>query len=161
MLCGMVSPREAPRPDAAPKADGPSLVAVGIDGSDTAWHALAWACGHARRAGCPVLAVYVSTSGYWDRVIPNADASVAAATAADAAAQQLRAEVEQTTAGFGVRVNFVHRHGDPARELVTAAREHGADLLVVGTSAQLLHRVAGSLPGKLARCREMPLVVVP
>ncbi len=151
----MVSPREAPRPDAAPKADGPSLVAVGIDGSDTAWRALAWACGHARRAGCPVLAVYVSTSGYWDRV------AVAFSTAGDAAAQLIRAEVEQMAAGFGMRVSFVHRHGDPARELVTAAREHGADLLVVGTSAQLLHRVAGSLPGKLARCRELPLVVVP
>jgi nucleotide-binding universal stress UspA family protein len=161
MLCGMVSPREAPRPDAASKADGPSLVVVGIDGSNTAWRALAWACGHARRAGCPVLAVYVSTSGYWDRVVPNADATGAATTAADAAARLLRAEVEQTAAGFGMRVGFVYRHGDPARELVTAAREHGADLLVVGTSAQLLHRVAGSLPGKLARCREMPLVVVP
>jgi nucleotide-binding universal stress UspA family protein len=149
----MASPREAPRPRAVPRADGPSLVVVGIDGSDAAWHALAWACGHARRAGCPVLAVYVSTSGYWNRVLPNTDAT--------AAARQLRAEIEQMATGFGMRVGFVHRHGDPARELVTAAREHGADLLVVGTSSQLLHRVAGSLPGKLARCREVPLVVVP
>jgi nucleotide-binding universal stress UspA family protein len=154
----MASPREAPRPRAVPRADGPSLVVVGIDGSDTAWHALAWACGHARRAGCPVLAVYVSTSGYRDRVGQGTDATAAATTAA---ARQLRAEINQMAAGFGMRVGFVHRHGDPARELVTTAREHGADLLVVGTSSQLLHRVAGSLPGKLARCREMPLVVVP
>jgi nucleotide-binding universal stress UspA family protein len=161
MLYLMVSPREVPRPRVAPRADGPSLVVVGIDGSDTAWHALAWACGHARRAGCPVLAVYVSTTGYWDRVVPGADATVPVATAADAAAQQLRAEIRQVASGFGMRVGFVHRHGDPARELVTAAREHGADLLVVGTSSQLVHRVAGSLPGKLARCRETPLVVVP
>lgn len=152
----MASPREAPRPRAVPRADGPSLVVVGIDGSDTAWHALAWACGHARRAGCPVLAVYVSTSGYRDRAGHGADA-----TATDAVARRLRAEINQMAAGFGMRVGFVHRHGDPARELVTTAREHGADLLVVGTSSQLLHRVTGSLPGKLARCREMPLVVVP
>src|SRR5690242_21824747 len=122
MLCGMVSPREAPRPDAARRADGPSLVVVGIDGSDTAWRALAWACGHARRAGCPVLAVYVSTSGYRDRVGQGADATVTAT------ARQLRAEINQMAAGFGMRVGFVHQHGDPARELVTTAREHGADL---------------------------------
>ena|SRR5690242_6899050 len=161
MLRPMVSPREAPRPDAATRADGPSLVVVGIDGSDSAWHALAWACGHARRARCPVLAVYVTTSGYWDRMVPVGEASVALAEAAATTAAQLRAEIDRTSASYGVPVRFEHRYGDPARELMTAARELSADLLVVGTSDQLVHRVAGALSGRLARCRQVPVVVVP
>jgi nucleotide-binding universal stress UspA family protein len=160
----MVSPRETPGPDAITRtADGPSLVVVGFDGSDTSWHALAWACGHARRARCPVLAVYVSTNRYWDRVVPVGDAAAALAEAATEAADQLRREITQMASGCGfpVNVSFVHRQGDPARELMLVAREHGADLLVVGTSAHPLHRVAGSLPGRLARCRQIPVVVVP
>src|SRR4051795_3525187 len=78
-----VDPREAPRSHSAPHTvDGPALVVVGVDGSATAWRAFAWACGHARRAGCALLCVYVSTRGFWDSLVPWGQAGMLLTTGA-------------------------------------------------------------------------------
>jgi hypothetical protein len=34
-------------------------------------------------------------------------------------------------------------------------------MLVLGASMQGVHRIAGSLPGRLVRCRRLPVVVIP
>jgi Universal stress protein family len=39
------------------------VVLVGMDGSETSWHALSWACGEARRLRGRAVAVFVSSSG--------------------------------------------------------------------------------------------------
>jgi nucleotide-binding universal stress UspA family protein len=157
-----VNPREAPRPLSGPHAvDGPALVVVGVDGSATAWRAFAWACGHARRAGCAMVCVYVTTRRSWDSFLPYCEAAVLLADSARCAADELRVELTDAAREFGVPVHFEHRFGDPAHELVRAAQEHGADLMVVGASARALHRVAGSLASRLARGRHIPVVVVP
>lgn len=154
--------REAPRPVPAPRrADGPGLVMAGIDGTASAWRAFAWACGQARRAGCPVLGVHVSSSGYWEPVMASGEVATILVETPVRVAEQLREELEQTARGFGVPARFEHRYGDAARELVAAALENGADLVVVGASAQPLHRIAGSLSNRLVRCRRVPVVVIP
>jgi nucleotide-binding universal stress UspA family protein len=156
-----VDPREAPGSRSARHAvDGPALMVVGVDGSATAWRAFAWACGHARRAGCTLLCVYVSRCGFWDALVPMSQAALLRDTGAQCAAE-IRAELTEAARAFGVPVRFEHRFGDPAQELVRVAHDRGADLVVVGASAHVLHRVAGSLPGRLARSRHVPVVVVP
>lgn len=142
-------------------ADGPSLLVVGVDGSETAWHALAWACGHARRAGCPILAVYVSALRYWNAPTPVDDSVAALADAEQATAESLRREVEQLAEAFSTTIEFQHRHGDPAQELLAAAREGAADLLAIGSSTHRLHQVAGSLAVRLTRRKQLPVVVIP
>ncbi len=151
---------ESPIPGTPRRADGPSLIVVGLDGSSTAWHAFAWACGHARRAACPVLAVYVSTLRYWEAPLAG-EATAAVLEAEQSTVRALQQEAELLAGAFDVRVSFEHRRGEAARELLTAAREHSADLLAIGSSVQPFHRVAGSLASRLVRCRQVPVVVVP
>ncbi|WP_213451719.1 universal stress protein [Rhizomonospora bruguierae] len=155
--------REAPGPVPAPRrADGPGLVMAGVDGTPGGWRAFAWACGQARRSGCPVLAVHVSGTRYWAPVVASGEAAATLLVETPVrVAEQLREETDRMARDFGVRARFQHRYGDPARELIAAARENTADLVVVGASAQPLHRIAGALPNRLARCRCVPLVVVP
>jgi nucleotide-binding universal stress UspA family protein len=157
-----VNPREAPRRLPRNRAiDGPALVVVGIDGSATAWRAFAWACGHARRERCDVLCVYVSTNRSWISLVPAGDAAALVADSAEYAAEDIRGELMRTARSFDVAARFEHRCGDPAQELIRVAQEHGADLMIIGASAQPLHKVAGSLASRLLRCRHIPVVVVP
>jgi nucleotide-binding universal stress UspA family protein len=155
------TPDRAARPAPARRVgDGPCLVVVGVDGTPSAWRAFAWACGHARRSHCPVLAIYASNTGFLDCSIPSGMAAAAAAQAALEVAANLRDEVLRWAADFGVPVRFEHHRGDPARALVGAADEYNADLVVIGASRPL-HRLAGSMAGRLARTGRLPLVVVP
>ncbi len=154
-------PDPASRPAPALQAgDGPSLVVVGVDGTASAWRAFAWACGHARRSHCPVLAIYASNTGFMDCSIPGGLAAAAAAQAALEVAADLRDEVLRCADDFGVPVRFEHHRGDPAKALACAADTHNADLVVIGASRPL-HRLAGSMAGRLARTGRLPLVVVP
>jgi nucleotide-binding universal stress UspA family protein len=155
-------PHTAPEPAPARQAgDGPSLVVVGVDGTASAWRAFAWACGHARRSHCPVLAIFASTTGYLDCAMPNAMAAGAMAQAIAEMADDLRSEVSRAGAEFGVPVRFEHRRGDPAKVLLGAADRHNADLVVIGAPMQALHRLTGSIAARLARSRKIPIVVVP
>ncbi|MFC3989325.1 universal stress protein, partial [Actinoplanes siamensis] len=53
------------------------------------------------------------------------------------------------------------RPAEPFTELTAAARETRADAVIVGRSAGILHRIAGSLAVKLVRCGKWPVTVVP
>lgn len=127
-----------------------AVVLVGIDGSETSWDALSWACGEARRLRGRAVAVFVSSS---------ADSTIAVTAlvgafpfdcgwneaAAIERAETLRREVECYAAGHGVDLIFVHTHGDTASELLRLATVHHADQIVVGRSMKARHNLAGSL----------------
>jgi nucleotide-binding universal stress UspA family protein len=155
-------PESAGRPEpVGRRGDGPALVVVGVDGSDPAWRAYSWAVGHARRAHCPVLALFVATSTFVSSVISYGDRDGHIANAFAELAEQLRTQVAAIATEVGVEVRFAWVRGEPAHALIAAARENSADLIVVGAPHHLLHRVVGSRAGRLIRNREIPIVVVP
>jgi nucleotide-binding universal stress UspA family protein len=161
MLSGVIDSREAFRRSGPEKADGPSLVIVGVDGSDSAWRAFAWALGHARRSHCPVLAIYVSGPVFMDALMPALPLDESVARARAELAEEIGDQIIRMATELRVDVRFEHHDGDPARVLLSAAEKHGADMLVLGASMQGVHRIAGSLPGRLVRCRRLPVVVIP
>jgi nucleotide-binding universal stress UspA family protein len=161
------SPYRAPVPardGAALPAAGKTAVVIGLDGSDTSWDAFWWGCGEARRMSRRAVAVFVS---------PTIDAGTGLACAAGCPcdyteidrratdrASELESEAHRHATEHGYDLVFVHARGDPAQELVRVATTLECDLIVVGRSAKALHRVAGSLGGRLLRTRRAPVVAV-
>lgn len=143
--------------------DGPGAILVGVDGSNSSLRAAAYAVGLARRQRCTLVVVYVRESVPF--LLPTADTSgTATATvveAHDAVEQQLRDALEHNAAPLGVDMRLVVRIGEPYAELINVAEEIRADAVIVGRSTKFVHRVAGSVPVKLIRCRRWPVTVVP
>jgi nucleotide-binding universal stress UspA family protein len=152
-----VDPRPSPTVGAA-------VVLVGIDGSETSWCALSWACGEARRLRGRAVAVFVSSSA--DSGLPPAAFfgvpfdcgwnDPVATGRADA----LCRELERYAADHDVDLSFVHTDGDAAAELLRLAAELHADQIVVGRSMKARHHLAGSLGCRLVGKRKAPVVVV-
>ncbi len=147
-----------------PGVDGtgrPKLV-VGIDGSTTSWDAFAWAAGEANRSNGLILAVFVTP------LIEPVEAlgSTAPLGYADAAkareqmTEELEAEVARRADALCMEVSFVRATGDATRVLTEVARSQHADLIVVGRSAKMLHRLAGSVGRRLVMSRDSPVLVV-
>ena len=80
---------------------------------------------------------------------------------AEALERWLLAELDQVTGQTEADVHVQTRQGSPARELAAAAGEFSADALVIGAPAHIWHRVAGSVPSRLARHARCPVIVVP
>lgn len=163
------APTQGTRPTPIPGAHDASgtIIVVGIDGSEPSWSALWWACGEARRLGGRVIAAYVTPT-----------TSATAATAALAAgfdagayllaskqchadrAAELKAELDDKTSGLDIEIRFIHVQGDTAEKLTQIACTTHADVIAVGRSTKLRHRLAGSLGRGLARNRRAPIVVI-
>jgi nucleotide-binding universal stress UspA family protein len=75
-------------------------------------------------------------------------------------AEELAADVGARAEALGVEVTFVRGTGDAARVLTEVARSEHADVMVVGRSAKLLHRLAGSVSRRLTLNRDAPVIVV-
>ncbi|HEY3087330.1 MAG TPA: universal stress protein [Jatrophihabitantaceae bacterium] len=139
--------------------DGPALILVAVDGSETSMRAGAYAAGMARRQGAKIVCVYVGQ-------IAGIAASVPAAVGAliqmhDSIARSLREQIAERAPETGVDVTFVERRGDPYTEIVRLADEMRVDAVVVGRSAQRGHRFMGSLAVRLVRDARWPVTVVP
>lgn len=145
------------------RAGHPGAILVGIDGSTPSMRAAAYAAGLARRQGYRLVAVYVRTGP--PAMIPMADdngaAAVTAMEAQNEVEQELRTAFEQYLPGSGLDASLVVRTGEPYTELIAAAQEARADAVIVGKSAKILHRIAGSLAVKLVHCGRWPVTVVP
>ena len=142
-----------------------AVVLVGIDGSETSWHALSWACGEARRLRGRAVAVFVSSSADCAFAAPAIIGGVPFDcgwndSMASGRADTLRRELECYAAGHDVDLTFVHTDGDAASELLRLARVLHADQIVVGRSMKFRHHLAGSLGCRLAGKRHTPIVVV-
>ena len=154
----------APRPDRHAEREVPALrlehpVLAGYDGSASSRNALAYAAGLSRRLGRPLLIVYVCSSGVYCE--PLTGQVVGVPRDADALERWLLAELDQVTGRAEIDVHVRTRRGSPARELAAAAEEFSADALVIGAPTHIWHRIAGSVPGWLARHARCPVIVVP
>lgn len=139
--------------------DGPRVVLVGVDGSDTSMRAAAYACGLARRQRCRLVVAYAAPVQPWAWAIPGA------APMLDATHQEveagLRAEIRQVAEEMRIPVSFVSRRGDAYGCLREVAAEVKADIVVVGASTQAHHAFAGSVASRLVRLGRWPITVVP
>ncbi|MFI5793055.1 universal stress protein [Streptomyces sp. NPDC051677] len=140
--------------------DGPKVIVVGVDGSDTSLRAAAYAAGLARRQHALLAVVYVQPV-----LAAGAALGVPVADTTDAIAEDLVAQIrhatEQTRGIFDVRWEFHTFRGDPYSGLVKAADQLKADAVVVGASEQAGHRIVGSVAIRLVKAGRWPVTVVP
>lgn len=141
--------------------DGPSVVVIGVDGSDSSVRAATYAVGMCRRQGSGAVLVHVrEAAGPWAVMDSTGMSSTVVVHEQDAVEREIRAALPQI-ADAGVRACLVVRSGDPYRELSAVAEELRADLVVVGSSATLGRRIAGSIAVRLVRDARVPVTVVP
>ncbi len=142
--------------------DGPTAVVVGIDGSDPSMRAAAYAVGVCRRQRSRLVAVYVrEPGGGLTSIMDGTGASTAAVVHHQDATERMLRDSVALAQDAGVRTELVVRSGDPYQVLSAVAHEVRADSLVVGSSAGLGHRIAGSLAVRLVRNARWPVTVVP
>jgi nucleotide-binding universal stress UspA family protein len=141
---------------------GRPVLVVGVDGSAPSWDAFAWAAGEARRGNGRMVAVFVTSLIEAEEALGStAPLGYAAATEArDLMAKELAGEVARRADALGVEVSFVRGVGDSVHVLTDVARSKHADLVVVGRSEKMLHRLAGSVSRRLVLNRDSPVLVV-
>lgn len=142
--------------------DGPKVIVVGVDDSESSWRAAAYAAGLGRRQGSLVALVYVqpvqtvvSTFGL------NAPMAETTSQIAEEIVAQVRDAVERMGESFPVRWEFRTFAGDPFTGLARTADELKADAVVVGASEHAGHRIVGSLAVRLVKAARWPVTVVP
>ncbi|MBT2211104.1 MULTISPECIES: universal stress protein [Actinomadura] len=139
--------------------DGPKVIVVGVDGSDTSLRAGAYAWGLARRGGGRLVIVQVSGTAALTTLTPGGAAVLR--EAADETTAYLRGELERAAASTPVPYELVTELGDPYTVLARVADETRADAVVVGASTQAGHRLIGSVAVRLVRTGRWPVTVVP
>ncbi|MGW3121822.1 universal stress protein [Streptomyces sp. NPDC001107] len=140
--------------------DGPKVIVVGVDGSESSMRAAAYAAGLARRQHALLAVVYVQP-------VMAAGAAMGAPVAetTDEIAEDLKTSIrdaaERLKGIFDIRWEFHTFRGDPYSGLVKAADELKADAVVVGASEQAGHRIVGSVAVRLVKAGRWPVTVVP
>ncbi|GAA1367251.1 universal stress protein [Streptomyces beijiangensis] len=140
--------------------DGPKVIVVGLDGSESSMRAAAYASGLARRQNALLAIVYVQpvlSAG----AAMGAPVSDTTAQIAEGLVAEIRDAVERMKGIFNVRWEFHTFRGDPYNGLVTAADELKADAVVVGASESAGHRIVGSVAVRLVKAGRWPVTVVP
>jgi nucleotide-binding universal stress UspA family protein len=143
--------------------DGPSTLVVGVDGSPTSLRAAAYAAGLARRQRTRLVIVYARRlPGAFVSIADHAGLAVTEAIGAqDEVEAQLREGLHTQARVWDIDAQLIVRYGDPLSVLSEVAREVRADAVIVGSSASLGHRIAGSLAVRLVRTGRWPVTVVP
>jgi nucleotide-binding universal stress UspA family protein len=141
--------------------DGPAVIVVGVDGSDSSMRAAAYAAGLARRQGSLLSVVYIQPMG----TMGGADVGVAVAQAGREAAAdlegQLRESAERLGPDLGLRWEFHTAQGDAYGGMVEHADRLKADAVVIGASEKAGHRILGSVAVRLVKAGRWPVTVVP
>jgi nucleotide-binding universal stress UspA family protein len=140
--------------------DGPKVIVVGVDGSDSSLRAASYAGGLARRQNALLAVVYVQpvlagSAAFGAPVAETTD------EIAEGLVAQIREAAEKSRGIFDVRWEFHTFRGDPYGGLVKAADELKADAVVVGASEQAGHRIVGSVAVRLVKAGRWPVTVVP
>jgi nucleotide-binding universal stress UspA family protein len=159
---------EETTPDRAPSAssgfelgtDGPKVIMVGLDGSDSSWRATAYAGGLARRQNALLAIVYVQPLMGMAEAY-GADVAGVTAEVADDLARQIQEQAERVKDVYVTRWKFLTRRGDAYTGLASAADELEADAVVVGASEKAGHRLVGSVAVRLVKAGRWPVTVVP
>jgi nucleotide-binding universal stress UspA family protein len=78
------------------------------------------------------------------------------------AAEAILAETAKAFAGIDVQVSRVYREGDPAGEIVKAANEHKADIIVMGSRGhgQIGGLILGSVSERVLHAARGPVLIV-
>ncbi len=139
--------------------DGPAVLLVAVDGSDTSLRAGAYAAGMARRERARLICLYVRPYTAVSGIGAGAVASMQEAQ--DEIAADLRQQAETQAARLGLHAEFVERSGNPYAEIVRLADEVRADAVIVGASTKAGHRFIGSLAVHLVKANRWPVTVVP
>ncbi|MET8248638.1 universal stress protein [Streptomyces sp. NPDC005202] len=141
--------------------DGPKVIVVGVDGSDSSWRAASYAAGLARRQNALLALVYIQP--LTTSPVPGAIAALAETTEqiAEDILEQARKDTERLGRVFQLRWEFHTMRGDPYRGLAKTADDLRADALVVGASERAGHRIIGSLAVRLVKTARWPVTVVP
>jgi nucleotide-binding universal stress UspA family protein len=149
-----------------------TTIVVGYDGSEPSQEALARAAGLAERPDGKLVVVTVAAPNMpaepltLDPLGPMPVGGAPLGPALGQSGQDPWAELLERARGFlsgsGIAAEFVSPAGDPERELIEVAEEHGADLIVVGAHDRgLLERlVAPSVSGAVARRARCDVLVV-
>jgi nucleotide-binding universal stress UspA family protein len=145
-----------PRPEAG---DGPSLILVGVDGSEISLRAGAYAAGLSRRHNARLVVLYVAVTSSLTGLAPGG--AGLAAEAQFESVRELQRQIDEGAVYYAVRASLEVRHGDPYTEFAKVADEMQADSVVVGASMHAGHRLIGSLGVKLVRAGRWPVTVVP
>ncbi|SDF71296.1 universal stress protein [Klenkia brasiliensis] len=140
--------------------DGPRVVLVGVDGSDTSLRAAAYAAGLARRQHSRLVVVHVRAGTTPLAGLVPGSAAVARDTAGEIA-DEVQALVVRGAAHIGIPVEYVAADGDPVTEITRVADALLADAVVVGASQQAGHRWVGSIAVRLVKAGRWPVTVVP
>ncbi|MEF8830827.1 MAG: universal stress protein [Halobacteriales archaeon] len=132
-------------------------ILVPTDGSEPSSEAAEHAMRLAGRHGATVDALYVvdeaGPAGHWDVVVERQESD------GERALDAVAARGDE----HGVAVERHLRRGSPSEEIVHAARDYGADLIVMGTQGlRGLDRVAsaGSTTERVVRLTTVPTLVV-
>jgi nucleotide-binding universal stress UspA family protein len=144
-----------PRPEPSART-----ILVGVDGSDTAMRAAAFAFGMARRQSARLIVTFVACHSSLAALSP-AVASVFEHEAIAHLHVELVDQIRSAAEELEVPVTFVKTFGDPYTTLRDSADRCQADVVVVGASQQAGHRFAGSVATKLIRSGHWPVLVVP
>lgn len=140
--------------------DGPKVIVVGVDGSESSLRAAAYAAGLARRQRALLALVYVQPVMAAGAAMGAPVAEATGGIAEDLIAY-VRRSAEQSKGIFDLRWEFHTFPGDPYSGLVKAADELKADAVVVGASEQAGHRIVGSVAVRLVKAGRWPVTVVP
>ena len=138
------------------RSDGPALLVVGVDGSETSWRALYYAFGLARRQRSTVVAVFAAARRRTFDGFPGA-----APDNGEGLSAELRAAVGALSAEHDVVAEFVCAQRDPALSLIEVAAERHADAIIIGASKTLSHKIFGSNAVRTVRRSKCPVTVVP
>ncbi|MBF9070555.1 universal stress protein [Streptacidiphilus fuscans] len=141
--------------------DGPSVLVVGIDGSDSSMRAAAYAAGLARRQGAKLALVYVQPISAMGGADVGAAVMQAEQEVADALLADIRQAAERMPEGQQLRWEFYTSPGDPYQGLVDLADQLKADGVVIGASQKAGHRLVGSVGVRLVKSGRWPVTVVP
>ncbi|UUN30509.1 universal stress protein [Streptomyces sp. FIT100] len=140
--------------------DGPKVIVVGLDGSDSSLRAAAYASGLARRQNALLAAVYVQplmpAGAALGAPVPDTAGEIAQGLIAE-----IREAMERVRGIWEVRWEFHTFRGDPYSGLVKAADQLRADAVVVGASESAGHRIIGSVAVRLVKAGRWPVTVVP
>ncbi|GAB2598467.1 universal stress protein [Streptomyces capparidis] len=140
--------------------DGPRVLVVGVDGSETSIRAAAYAVGLARRQGSRLVFVYVQAFSGAAGLTPGSAALIAGSQ--DELAEEFARDIRAYMDELGMRAwEFRTVRGDVYAELARTADAELADGVLVGSSMKAGHRVAGSVAVRLVRAGRWPVTVVP
>jgi nucleotide-binding universal stress UspA family protein len=144
-----------PRRDPSARA-----ILAGVDGSDTAMRAAAYAFGLTRRQSARLIVAFIARHSALSTFGPP----VAAAAEHDTTLQlytELRDQIRRGAEELEVPVMLLKMFGDPYTALRDTADRCQVDTVVVGASQKAGHRFAGSVATKLIRAGHWPVLVVP